>query len=109
MTNLLYTIIVLHLSPISPLLSMNSPKKLYAISVLPPYNKIALATEQGCYIITNPLSSNRIVERWWKKPIYDLTTNKNKTQICLRTQLSAMVYDVRETQPLSGLSPTTVP
>jgi hypothetical protein len=100
MTKLFYIILVLHLSPISPLLSMNPPKKLYAVKVLPTYNKIALATEQGCFIITNPLSSsNRIVEQYWNKPIYDLATNKNKTQICLRTQSSAVVYDVHATQP----------
>jgi hypothetical protein len=106
MKKLFYFTIFFHLFFLSPLFSMEPEKpphkKIYSMACLP-NNTIALASEKGCDLITNPLSpTSRIVKNVRKQPTYRLMTNRNKDKICLCGARDFETYNVNTQKKLKS-------
>ncbi len=98
MKKLFHLIFFFHLFSTSSLSSMEPEKpvrkKIYSMACLP-NNTIALASEQGCDLITNPLSpTDRIVKNVRKQPTFRLISNKNKDKICLCGAKECKIYGI---------------
>lgn len=75
-------------------------KKIYSMACLP-NNTIALASEEGCDLITNPFSpTTRIVKNVRKRPTFRLICSKNKDKLCLCGPHDCEIYEVNTQKKL---------
>jgi hypothetical protein len=76
--------------------------KIYSVACLPK-NRIALASEQGCYLITNPFSpTTRYIKNLRKQPTFRLIANESKNKICLCGAREIEIYDVNSEKKLES-------